>query len=82
MLEVAGVLHAGMCARGCPLTDMWCPGHRIPYNSYADAEAKASVAKPRVDVTEWMLALVESRVVVYVREDDVGRDVVRNGTVY
>ena len=56
--------------------------HHIPFNSMADAAAKASLTKDPADVTPWIAKVVRTRPILYVRyDDDNGMWSLRNGTV-
>ena len=81
MIEAACVVRAALQDYGCECIFMWCPGHCIPFNSMADAVAKASLAKPWVDVTSWVAGAVHSRPCVYTREG-AGGWALRNGPLH
>ena len=82
MLEAACRIRETLRARwNVGVVCVWCPGHRIPYNSYADAVAKVSCTKARVDNTRWLVALTRGRTCAYAVQAG-ERTELRNGTVY
>ena len=80
MLEAACAVRAALQRHACSNIHMWCPGHTLPFNSMADAEAKASLGKPMHDVPSWVARAVTSRPYVYVRHNE-GARTLRNGAV-
>ena len=82
MLEAACRLRSMLCERwGVEVVCVWCPGHRIPYNSYADAVAKVSCTKVRTDTTRWLVELTRGRTCAYATQAGAHMELC-NGTVH